>query len=908
MVHRDTNVNVVCNSEHDSLNTASNQPFLACTQTICSKRVNAVVAGPVAKSVTESISTPSGVAVKYLLNLLGKSRNNLLVAAVLLSTGTAVSAQEPPTQINLSELFGVKGFVMNGTNSGAWSGYSVSNAGDINNDGIDDVIVGHPIANPGGKARAGQSFVVFGGAGMGGLLELSAINGFNGFVINGADRDSLSGVSVSAAGDVNGDGIGDLIIGANLASPNGKNHAGESYVVFGSEVVGSSGSVELAELDGSDGFVINGADENDWSGIQVSGAGDVNGDGFDDVIIGAVFADPENIRDAGESYVVFGGAMVGSEGVFELAELDGPNGFAIKGKDVSDKAGQSVSGAGDINGDGFADVIIGAPDANPDDTDASSDFAGESYVVFGRNGGYGGSLRLSNLNGTNGFLIEGLNRDDGFGDSVSGAGDINGDGMADLFINADRANKSYVIFGNSSLGGSGTFDLTNLEGSNGFVITGISGRMPRAVSDAGDVNGDGMDDLIISAFVMSANSRRGVTETYVLFGRDELGRSGEVALSNLDSSTGFVINGIDTQNNERSGEAVSGAGDFNGDGLADVIIGAPNAIPITGPNAGERDVGQSYLVYGMSSTQEPPSGPVLDNDFFVQARNLEGVDEAVSSGTTVSFLGTMSRATAQDEEPSHSGKLSGPLQGPRNSIWFRWNPSENYLVEIDTVGSSTGTVLAVYTGDLGVLNKVGMGIDNDGGAARVRFATSIGTTYFIAVDGYGADSQGDIRLNMRQPTMDPTECTITGTDGPDMLVGTNGPDVICGLDGNDTIKSLGGADVVFGGGGFDFLSGGGGNDILLGEDGNDALGGGSGKDLLSGGAMSDRLFGGKGADRVFGGRGADRLYGGPGNDRLFGEQGSDRLYGGEDNDYLNGGPFIDFCRDIKGFNNLLNCE
>ena len=135
-------------------------------------------------------------------------------------------------------------------------------------------------------------------------LELSSLNGTNGFVINGIDANDYSGYSVSSAGDINNDGYDDIIIGAYYADPNGDD-SGESYVVFGKASGTYSASLELSSLNGTNGFVINGIDAYDYSGHSVSSAGDINNDGYDDIIIGADSADP-NGDNSGESYVVFG--------------------------------------------------------------------------------------------------------------------------------------------------------------------------------------------------------------------------------------------------------------------------------------------------------------------------------------------------------------------------------------------------------------------------------------------------------------------------------------------------------------------------------------------------------------------------------------------------------------------------
>ncbi|MFY0682874.1 MAG: FG-GAP repeat protein, partial [Thalassovita sp.] len=486
----------------------------------------------------------------------------------------------------LSALDGTNGFAITGFPSYVYSGYAVSSAGDVNGDGIDDVIIGVEA-----RDSNGESYVVFGtDTGFGASLELSALDGTNGFVINGIDEYDHSGASVSSAGDVNGDGIDDLIIEGH-GSPNGL-YSGESHVVFGTDT-GFGARLELSALDGTNGFTLNGIDSFDLSGTSVSSAGDVNGDGIGDVIIGSVFASPNGVS-SGESYVVFG-KTTGFGASFELSVLDGTNGFVINGIDEGDYSGTSVSSAGDVNGDGIDDVIIGASFAEP-----NGRRSGESYVVFGKDTGFGASLELSALDGTNGFVINGIDSYDYSGTSVSSAGDVNGDGIDDVIIGANLADpnglysgESYVMFGTDT-GFGPSFELSALDGTNGFVINGIGeyDHSGTSVSSAGDVNGDGIDDVIIGAHDADPN---GVSsgESYVVFGKTtSFGASLE--LSALDGTNGYIINGIDV--GDKSGTSVSSAGDVNGDGIDDVIIGASNANP-NGPVSGE-----SYVVFGRSSS------------------------------------------------------------------------------------------------------------------------------------------------------------------------------------------------------------------------------------------------------------------------------------------------------------------
>ena len=368
--------------------------------------------------------------------------------------------------INLSSLDGNNGFRLDGVAPADQSGYSVSNAGDVNGDGFDDLFVGAHQSDSNG-VDSGSSYVVFGKAsGFSAAMDLSTLDGSNGFRLDGEAGD-FSGSSVSTAGDVNGDGFDDLFVGAPRAEPNGA-ASGSSYVVFG-KATGFSAAINLSSLNGSNGFRLDGMAKSDWLGASVSNAGDVNGDSFDDVIVGAFQAD-QNGTNSGSSYVVFGKTS-GFSAAMDLSTLDGNIGFRLDGVARLDWSGRSVSNAGDVNGDGFDDVIVGAFGADP-----NGDYSGSSYVVFGKASGFSASMDLSTLDDSDGFRLDGVAPADELSRSISTAGDVNGDGFDDLIVGAFRADpngnesgSSYVIFGRSSF--VDDVDFQGTPGDDNFIGT-----------------------------------------------------------------------------------------------------------------------------------------------------------------------------------------------------------------------------------------------------------------------------------------------------------------------------------------------------------------------------------------------------------------------------------------------------
>jgi len=472
----------------------------------------------------------SGDAVSAAGDVNGDGYDDVIVGAAVGNAAYVVFGGKNgvPSDIDFDELDGSDGFRVKGESGADEFGRSVRAAGDVNNDGIDDLVAGAPGANPAGRKDAGASYVLFGDAdGFDATVNVVNLDGNNGFAVNGAKQDDKSGHRVDGAGDVNGDGIDDLMVGAYGVDGNG-DRSGSTYVVYGT-VDGYKPTIDFKAIDGDfDGFRLDGVAKMDRSGIALHRAGDVNGDGYADVVIGASHAGREGKDHVGEAYVVFGGTEPDKVRV-DLAGLDGSNGFRLTGLDAEDWFGRSVSGGGDINGDGFDDLVFGAPGGDP----ANKTNGGEAYVVFGKAAGFGASFDLPELDGSNGFRIDAAAKGDEAGFGVDFAGDVNGDGFADLLVGALKANKpgvadagaAIVVFGKAD-GFTAAMTLQSPDGVNAFRINGENrnDQAGGSVSAAGDVNGDGYDDIIVGASRANIDGQADAGKSYVVYGQDYTGK------------------------------------------------------------------------------------------------------------------------------------------------------------------------------------------------------------------------------------------------------------------------------------------------------------------------------------------------------------------------------------------------
>jgi len=586
-----------------------------------------------------------------------------------------------------SSMNNVADVIMTGEAINNYFGESVSTAGDVNGDGPSDVIVGAS----GYSANTGRAYIYFGGSSMNNVADVN---------LNGETTGNFLGASVSSAGDVNDDGYSDVIVGAYGYSSN----TGRAYIYEGGLPMNNSADVTMT-----------GEAVNNRFGISVSSAGDMNGDGYSDVIVGAY----QYLTSIGRAYIYFGGSSMNNS-----ADL------TMTGETTSNYFGTSVSEAGDVNADGYSDVIVGA-------TGYSSN-TGRVYLYdYHSNGGIISDITMTGAAASNVF-----------GGCVSSAGDVNDDGYSDVIVGAwgysSNTGRAYIFFGGSPINNIADVTLTGEATNNLFGIS---------VSSAGDVNNDSYSDVIVGAYLYSSNTGR----SYIYFGGSSMNNVADVTMTgettenffgrsvssagdvNNDSYSDVIVGaygnftntgrayiylGGSSMNNVADiimsgeainnyfGESVSTAGDVNGDGYSDVIVGA------SGYSA---NTGRAYIYFGGSSMN-----------------NVADVN--INGEATGNFLGASVSSAGNVNDDGYSDVIVGAYGYSTNTgrayIYFGGS-SMNNVADVTMTGEAVNNRFGISVSSAGDMNGDGF---SEVIVGAYQYLTSIGRAYIY----FGGSSMNNV--------------------------------------------------------------------------------------------------------------------------------------------------------------------
>ncbi|MCF2497505.1 FG-GAP-like repeat-containing protein [Dyadobacter chenhuakuii] len=457
--------------------------------------------------------------------------SDIIIGAPFYSKG---ENKEGVAMVFYGSALGIKsnGTIMEVNQPDAKFGRAVEGLGDVNGDGYSDVIVGAPMYDK-GQADEGAAFIYHGSAN--GISPAAAT------VLEADQKESQYGYSSAGAGDVNGDGYNDVIIGA-YAYDNGQTNEGAAFVYHGSAVGVSK--IAAVVFESNQNFAQFG-----WS---VATAGDVNGDGYSDIIVGSDYYDFGQ-NNEGAAFIYQGSAQGIKAGAIRL-----------ESNQAEARMGISVACAGDVNGDGYSDVLIGIWQFDKGENN-------EGAAVIHHGSANGINIKAAST-------LESNQADAGMGLAVKSAGDVNGDGYSDVITGAnmydnglDNEGVAFVWLGMAS--GLSNTSVLELEGNQGNALFGWS------VAAAGDVNGDGFGDIIVGASLFdNGDVDEGAAFIY----------HGSVNGLMPTFTTALEIN----KEQAKFGFSVSTAGDVNGDGYDDVVVGAPLF------ENGQENEGAVFVYYG----------------------------------------------------------------------------------------------------------------------------------------------------------------------------------------------------------------------------------------------------------------------------------------------------------------------
>ncbi len=434
---------------------------------------------------------------------------------------------------------------------GANAGYSVASAGDVDGDGLDDILIGAPGLN---SQSSGHAYL---------FLGSSMVNNQNlsqpDYAFVGEGPGDEFGYSVASAGDVDGDGLDDILIGA----PNHLNESGRIYLMLGSSLgVPGAGPINANTAD----YKIQGEYNEDQAGKHFSSAGDIDGDNLDDLLFGVPgHASPGSLM-SGKAYLMLG-VSLGADSFLNLGNSD----YHFTGQSSHNSLGASVASAGDVNGDGFDDILIGETGYD----DGANQEIGRVGLFYG--GNFGLFITQYDFSQAE-YTFVGQSSYSFAGSSVSSAGDVDEDGLDDILIGSyahdGYSGAAYLVSSTNLQSLPSQSEIALQTSTYKFFGESADDYAGYSVSSAGDVDNDGIPDILVGAYGYNTDRGRG----YLY-----LGSSLEGAAVHQLSNADYIFTGDSVGDN--AGFSVNGGGDFNGDGLPDILIGVPQDDPVNN-NAG----------------------------------------------------------------------------------------------------------------------------------------------------------------------------------------------------------------------------------------------------------------------------------------------------------------------------------